>query len=159
MLAREEEVQKVPLWVRPNTTATRVYYLSAQSEAWQSQAMPMLYDKKLNYLHNLNQGPYAFTMDPQEAQDRFELRFDVVPMATAETSQLAPPLMWAKDGNLHVQNAAGGTLDITIVALSGQVLAHTTTTNQEWTWNLPAKGLYLVQWTRNGQSGVQKVLY
>jgi hypothetical protein len=158
-MAREEAVQKVTLRVKPNTTATRMYYLSAQSGAWQSNAMPLLYDKKRNTYHNLNQGPYLFAMEPGEAEDRFELRFDVVPLAVEDPATTPAPLMFAKEGALRIHNPSGEPMEISVIALSGQVIARKTSSASEWSLPLPAKGLYLVQWSQNGVSGVQKVMH
>jgi hypothetical protein len=159
LMAREEAVQKVTLRVKPNTTATRMYYLSAQSGAWQSNAMPLLYDKKRNTYHNLNQGPYLFAMEPGEAEDRFELRFDVVPLAVEDPATTPAPLMFAKEGALRIHNPSGEPMEISVIALSGQVIARKTSSASEWSLPLPAKGLYLVQWSQNGVSGVQKVMH
>ena len=156
--AREEGAQTVPLSLKVNTANTRTYTFSADLSYWERQPNPLLYDKALKKTHDLSVGPYTFTMQPGEAEDRFELRFEAS-SASSQSPSMPPLQAWASGGLLTLKSNGAQTVTATLLSVSGQVIGTFKPTDAGMQVQLPARGLYLVQWSTGADAGVLKVLY
>ena len=82
-----------------------------------------MYDKKQDYYHNLQSGPYTFSMSPHEENNRFTILYEQNTNRMLETNDFekTSATAYIKDQKLNIA-ANDGLKKVTVYDVSGRVV-------------------------------------
>lgn len=116
-----------------------------------------LEDRATNRFYHLRDSSAAISLNAGSFPDRFYLHWGQhLTSSTKFHSATTVPDIYAYNGWLYAR-AGSEVIQLEILSMAGQRIHLQKLEHEEWRWQLPAPGIYLVRWHRNGKTGHVKI--